>query len=90
MYKSGRTYYYLLKRPANRTRWTNFALQLERNWRSDFITIVLHFLNGTSNMYQIHDFKFISSGFFDILTAAEALPRNDYLMRVALLSNVPN
>lgn len=74
-------------RPArSRKKRTRFATNLSRSRRSDFVTPVLHILNKTTSMAQIFDFKFIIPGFIEVFAMAETLPRNDYLLTVALLA----
>lgn len=78
---------FLGRLPQSKIAETNFARELILQWESDFVTSILQVLNGTTHMTNIFDFKLIIPTLGCILTTAERLGRNDYLLTVALLSS---
>lgn len=71
--------------PRSRIGHTNFKNELLWAWQTDFVACILNLLNGTTNITNIHNLKFILPAFFDVLTKVEELDKNDYLLTVALL-----
>lgn len=72
----------------SRMQHTNIVNGLRLVWTTDFVTCLLHVLNGYINMTNIHDIKFIIRSLKEILEVAEELAPNDYLMTAILMSSM--